>query len=345
MRGNPYDARMLSPQAKEDLRRRVVHAVVEQGMRPAHAVRVFRVSRTAVHGWVKAYHAGGARALQAHKLGRPKRSRLAGHQAATAVKLITQRCPDQLQLPFALWTRQAVCQLLAGRFGLRVSVWTAGRYLRHWGLTPQKHVRRAYQRNPAAVERWLKQQYPAICAKAKQEKAEIHWGDEMGLRSDHQSGRSYSKRGRTPVIPGTGQRFGCNMISTITNRGTLRFMVFKKRFTQPVLLAFLRRLLRSVPGKVFLIVDGHPVHHGKMVQRWLATQADRLALFFLPGYSPELNPDELLNQDVKSHAGRQRPQDQTQMIRSLRGHLRSTQKQPAKVRRYFHEEHVAYAAA
>jgi len=345
MSGNPYDARMLSPQAKEDLRRRVVHAVVEQGMRPAQAVRVFRVSRTAVHGWVKAYGAGGARALRAHKLGRPKRSRLAGHQAATVVKLIALRCPDQLQLPFALWTRQAVCQLLAERFGLRVSVWTAGRYLRHWGLTPQKPVRRAYERNPAAVQRWLKEVYPAIHARAKREKAEIHWGDEMGLRSDHQSVRSYSKRGHTPVIPGTGQRFGCNMISTITNRGTLRFMVFKKRFTQPVLLAFLRRLLRSVKGKVYLIVDGHPVHHGKMAQRWLAAQQQRIALFFLPGYSPELNPDELLNQDVKSHAGRRRPKDQTHMMRSLRAHLRSTQKQPAKVRRYFHEEHVAYAAA
>lgn len=345
MSGNRYDARMLSPEAKEDLRRRVVRAVVEQGMRPSQAVRVFRVSRTAVYGWVKAYGAGGARALQAHPLGRPKRSRLAGHQAATAVKLIAQRCPDQLQLPFALWTRQAVCQLLAKRFGLRVSVWTAGRYLRHWGLTPQKPVRRAYERNPAAVERWLKEMYPAIRAKAKQEQAEIHWGDEMGLRSDHQSGRSYSKRGHTPVIPGTGQRFGCNMISTITNRGTLRFMVFQKRFTQPVLLAFLRRLLRSVKGKVFLIVDGHPVHHGKMVRRWLAAQQQRIALFFLPGYSPELNPDELLNQDAKSHAGRQRPKDQTHMMKSLRAHLRRTQKQPAKVRRFFHEKHVAYAAA
>ena len=345
MSGNQYDARMLAPEAKEDLRRRVVHAVVEQGMRPSQAVRVFRVSRTAVYGWVKAYGAAGARALRAHPLGRPKRSRLAGHQAATVVKLISQRCPDQLQLPFALWTRQAVCQLLAKRFDLRVSVWTAGRYLWHWGLTPQKPVRRAYERNPAAVERWLQEVYPAIRAKAKQEQAEIHWGDEMGWRSDQQSGRSYSKRGNTPVIPGTGQRFGCNMISTITNRGTLRFMVFKKRFTMPVLLAFLRRLLRSVKGKVFLIVDGHPVHHGKMVRRWLAAQQQRITLFFLPGYSPELNPDELLNQDVKSHAGRQRPKDQTHMMKSLRAHLRSTQKQPTKVRRYFHEEHVAYAAA
>ena len=167
MRANQHDARMLSPQAKEALRLRVVHAVVEQQMRPTEAVRVFRVSRTAVFGWVRAYRAGGARALQAHALGRPRRSRLAGHQAATAVKLITERCPDQLKLPFALWTRQAVCRLLAERFGLHVSVWTAGRYLRHWGLTPQKPVRRAYERNPAAVQRWLKEEYPAILRKSQ----------------------------------------------------------------------------------------------------------------------------------------------------------------------------------
>jgi transposase len=160
MCANEYDARMLSPQAKEALRRRVVHAVVEQSMRPARALRVFRVSRTAVYDWVQTYRAGGAQALQTHSLGRPKRSRLAGHQAATAVKLITELCPDQLKLPFALWTRQAVCQLLAERFGLRVSVWTAGRYLRHWGLTPQKPVRRAYERNPATVHAWLKRHTP-----------------------------------------------------------------------------------------------------------------------------------------------------------------------------------------
>jgi transposase len=342
---NRYDARMLSSAAKEELRRRVVHAVVLQGLKPSQAVRVFRVSRTAVFQWVRAYGAGGERALRARALGRPRRSRLAGHQAATAVKLITGRCPDQLQLPFALWTRQAVAQLLARRFGLRVSVWTAGRYLRAWGLTPQKPVRRAYERSPAAVRRWLAEEYPAIRAKAKQDQAEIHWGDEMGLRSDHQSGRSYGKRGCTPVIPGTGQRFGCNMISSITNRGTLRFMVFRKRFTQPVLLEFLRRLLRSVSGKVFLIVDGHPVHRGKRVRRWLRENSDRIELCFLPGYSPELNPDELLNQEVKAHAGRRRPEDQKQMMCALREHLRSTQRQPAKVRRYFHEQHVAYAAA
>jgi len=340
-----YDGRMLTAEAKEALRLRVVRAVVDEGMRPCEAVRAFGVSRTAVYNWVKAHESGGVRALRAKKLGRPARSRLAGHEAATAVRLITDRCPDQLKMPFALWTRQAVCTLLADRFDLRVSVWTAGRYLERWGLTPQKPLRRAYEQNPRAVKRWLNEEYPAIRRRAKREKAEIHWGDEMGLRSDHQCGRTYGRRGRTPVIGGTGKRFGCNMISTITNRGTLRFMVFTRRFTQPVMIDFLRRLLRSVPRKVFLIVDGHPVHRGRMLKRWLAEHADRIEMFFLPGYSPQLNPDELLNQDAKQHAGRQRPRDQTQMIVNLRSHLRSTQRQPDKVRRYFHEEHVAYAAS
>ena len=344
MNKKKYDARMLSADAQETLRLRVARAVVVERIKQIDAVRTFSVSRTAVHHWVKAYRAGGARALKNKKRGRPRCSRLAGHEAATAVKLIMDRCPNQLKLPFFLWTRQAVCHLLAERFDQHVSVWTAGRYLQKWGMTPQKPLRRAYEQNPKAVKRWLNEQYPAIHRRAKREKAEIHWGDEMGVRSDHQAGRSYAKRGKTPVIPGTGRRFGANMISTVTNRGTLRFRVFKQRFTQEVMIDFLGRLLRSVKPKVFLIVDGHPVHRGKKLKRWLAEHADRIELFFLPGYSPQLNPDELLNQDVKSHMGRRRAKNQPELMQQLRSRLRSTQRQPAKVRRYFHEEHVAYAA-
>jgi len=345
MDANHYDARMLSPQAKEALRLRVAQAVVDQGMRQKDAVRHFRVSRTAVHNWSKAYRAGGRRALKARKLGAPRRSRLAGHQAATAVRMITDRCPDQYKLPFALWTREAAQTLLREPFGVDVSVWTVGRYLKRWNLTPQKPLRRAYERDPAAVQRWLDEEYPAIRRRAKREKAEIHWGDQMGLRSDHQAGTSYGRRGRTPVVPGTGKRFGCNMMSTITNRGTLRFMVFKSRFNTPVMIEFLRRLIRSVNRKVFLIVDGHPVHRSRKLKRWLAERSEAPELFYLPAYSPELNPDELLNQDVKTNAvGRERPANQHQMINQVRSYLRATQRDPELVQRYFLEEHVRYAA-
>jgi len=339
------DARSLSPDAQEDLRRRVVKAVVESGMSQTESARVFSVSRQAVNGWVRTYGARGAAGLKAGPKGRPRRSRLAGHQAALAVRLIEGRCPDQLKLPFALWTREAVVGLLAERFGLSVSVWTAGRYLSRWGLTPQKPLRRAYEQDAAAVRRWLAEEYPAIRDEAKAGGAEIHWGDEMGLRSDCQAGRSYGRRGKTPVVPGTGQRFGCNMISSITNRGTLRFMVFQKRFTASVFIDFLTRLVRQSGRKVLLIVDGHPVHRSARVKRWLAAHAEAIRLHYLPGYSPELNPDEYLNNDVKANSvGRRRAKDKAELMANVRGYLRSTQKMPEVVRSFFRAQPVRYAA-
>jgi hypothetical protein len=236
--------------------------------------------------------------------------------------------------------------LLRREFGLDVSIWTVGRYLKNWGMTPQKPVRRAFEQDSEAVRRWLDTEYPDIEREAKRLKAQIFWGDEMGLRSDHQAGRSYGRRGQTPVIPGTGRRFGCNMISAITNRGKLLFMVFEEKFDFRVMLRFLKRLIRQVVGRVFLILDSHPVHKAARVTRWLEQHADKIRVAFLPTYSPELNPDELLNQDVKSNAlGRRRPVDQWDLIGHVRGYLRSTQHQPLIVKAFFHGQHVQYAMA
>ena len=339
------DARKLSPAAQEDLRRRVVAAVRDQGMSQVKAAATFQVSRASIHNWLRAVEQGGTTALRARKRGPKPHSLLEGHQAATLVRMIEDRCPEQHHLPFALWTREAVQQLIARRYGIGLSVWTVGRYLAKWNFTPQKPLRRAYEQDPTAVKRWLEQRYPAIRRQAKAEKAEIYWGDEMGMRSDHQTGTSYGRQGRTPTIPGTGQRFGCNMLSAITNRGHLLFLVFKQRLTSVVFVSFLRRLVRQVGRKAFLIVDGHPAHRSALVKRWLAGQSARLRVFYLPWYSPKLNPDELLNQDVKSNAvGRRRPADQREMLANVRGYLRSTQKQPHIVRNFFHEDNVRYAA-
>ena len=189
-------------------------------------------------------------------------------------------------------------------------------------------------------------EYPAIRQRAHREKARIYWGDAMGLRSDHQSGRSYSPRGRTPTTSGSGKRFSMNMLSAITNRGHLAFMIFKARFTAPIFLQFLRRLLKESPRrKVFLIVDRHPVHRSRKVRTWLANHNDRIEMFFLPGYSPDLNPDEMLNQDVKSNAvGKRRPHNLPQMMRIVRRYLGKRRNSPELVKRYFHEESVRYAA-
>lgn len=338
------DARRLAPRAQESLRLRVVRAV-RAGMSQAAAARVFGVSRQSVNGWEQRRSVGGVGALRARPRGRPAVLYLRPYQAATVVRLIRDRCPDQLKLPFALWTREAVRDLVLHRFRVRLSLWTVGRYLRRWGFTPQKPLRRAYERDPAAVRRWLRRQYPAIRALARRERATIFWGDESGMRSDHQAGRSWGRRGHTPVVPGTGQRFRCNMVSAITNRGKLAFMVFEGRFATPVFLTFLRRLVRHARGKVFLIVDGHSVHLAGGVTRWVESHRAQLRLFLLPGYSPDLNPDELLNQDVKTNAvGRQRPHDKGELIANVRRYLWSTQRRHDKVRRYFHHPSVRYAA-
>lgn len=337
------DARQLAPQAQEAIRMRAV-AAVRGGMSQTNAARIFEVTRRAVSGWMKRYRAGGIKALKARKRGRPTSFRLAPYQAALTVRSIKDKCPDQLSMPFALWTRSAVGEFMQRKFGVKVSVWTVSHYLKRWGFTPQKPLNRAYEQNPEAVENWLTEEYPAIREQAQAEGAEIHWGDEMGVRSDHHAGRSYGKMGQTPVIPTTGQRFRCNMMSTITNRGKLAFMVFEGRFNAEVCIGFFRRLVRHSPRKVFLIMDRHPVHRSGDVARWLEKHEEQMRMFFLPGYSPELNPDELLNNDVKANAvGRKRARNAADLKYNIRSFLWSTQKHPEKVRRYFHAPQARYA--
>jgi len=323
---------------------RAIKAVLE-GQKQKEVARILSVTVQSVSKWVKRYRQEGGKGLKAKKQGRPKGGSLLPWQAGQIVNAVQGRCPDQLRLPFLLWTRDAVSLLIEARFGLRLSVWTVGRYLARWGFTPQKPLRRAYEQNPEAVKRWLEGDYPAIRKRAKQEKALIFWGDEMGLRSDHAVGRSYGIRGRTPVIPGTGQRFGCNMISAITNQGHLNFMVFEDAFVSGIFVEFMRRLVRQHPRKVFLIVDGHPVHRARKTRQWLANHSEKIELFYLPAYSPELNPDELLNQDVKSNTIRKRKVGNLQDLkRIIRSHLWHRQWQPDIIQNFFKKQQVAYAA-
>jgi len=339
------DFRALAPQAQEQVRRKAVQAV-QEGMTRVEAARLYGVTRQAVGAWVQRYEAGGAAALKAARRGRPRGTgTLLPWQAAQTARTVVDRCPDQLKLPFWLWTREAVAELIARRYGVKPSVWTVGRMLRRWGFTPQKPVRRALEQNPKEVRRWLRETYPRIRAQAKRQRAEIYWGDEMGLRSDHVGGTSYGRKGSPPVIPATGKRFGCNMISAITNRGRLMFMVFRRRFTHEVFRDFLGRFVRQANRKTFLILDRHPVHLSAPVRRWLEAHQRQVRVFYLPGYSPELNPDEYLNQDVKANAvKRRRPENQRELIDDVRSYLYSTQRQPEIVRNYFQAQPVRYAA-
>jgi len=340
------DARKLDSLGKQDLHRRVVRAVLNEGLSKAEAARVFGVSRTSVHAWLNLYDEHGLDGLTPKRTGRPRGGgQLKGWQAANIVNTIKDKCPDQLKLPFALWTREAVRDLIHIKFGIRYGLGMVGRLLRRWGFTPQKPVTRAYERDDAKIRAWIQDEYPALRRRAKRENAEIYWEDETGLRSDHLVGRSYAPRGETPVIASTGQRFGCNIISAVNNLGKMRFRVFKGSFTQLVLIDFLTRLIRDAKRKVIVIADGHPAHKGRRVKQWLAEHASECALVLLPGYAPELNPDELLNQDLKSNVfSARRPRTRDELVTQTRSYLRGTQKRPDIVRAYFEEAHVNYAA-
>jgi transposase len=341
------DARTLTQDAQEALRLRAIKCVVEDGKTRTEVAGYLGVSRVAVSGWVLAYTKGGEKSVLKKKRGRRSEDMalLKPHQCATIVNIIRDHCPDQLKMPFMLWTREAVSMLIERKFGIKLAVRSVGTYLKRWGFTPQKPLRRAYERQDKAVKIWLEETYPKIAARGKSEKAEIHWGDEAGFRSDHQTGTSYSPKGKTPVIKSTGKRFKVNMISTVTNKGTLRFMLFEESFTADVFLNFLKRLTKGSKAKVFLILDNIRVHHAKMVQSWLELNKDKIEVFFLPAYSPELNPDELLNQDVKSNAvGRKRAKNLTELRNNITNYLFGTQKKPDIVKSYFLKREVSYAA-
>lgn len=341
------DSRSLAQSAQEVLRIKAVNAIIA-GKTQDEVAELFEVSLKAVNNWWRIYRERGLPGLRM-KSRRPKSAdeggKLKGWQCASVVRTIMKKTPDQLDFGFMLWTRDAVAELIKDRFKLRLSKWTVGRLLKQWGMSPQKPVKKAYQQQPEVVQNWLDKEYPRIARKALQEKAEILWGDEMGVRSDDQIGRTYGKIGQTPVVKVSGQRFSCQMISTVSNRGNLRFMIFEGKFNADVCITFLKRLIKDAKRKIFLILDGHPVHKSKKVKSWIAANASKVSLFLLPAYSPELNPDELLNQDVKTNAVRKkRAANKNELKKNLVGYLRGRQKRPDLVRRYFEAKHVRYAA-
>jgi len=337
----------LPSDAQVELRRTAVRLVGE-GRSRTEVGGLLGVTRETVGRWVKAHRAGGDRALDARRRGRRGgHTKLTDAQQQKIAALIVGNNPDQLKLPGFLWTRALVRDLIAQRFAVEVGEDTAGRYLRAWGMSPQKPMRRAYEQSDEAVRQWLQERYLQIEKRARRDRAEILWLDESGLRSDHTAGRTWAPVGQTPVTKGTGKRFKANMIAAISNTGTLRFRIFEARFTGPVFLDFLKRLVRENQGrKAVIILDGHPAHRARIVRDWVAANPTLIELHFLPGYSPELNPAECLNQDVKTNAlGKRRPVNITELKADVRGFLRSCQRRPAKVARYFQERHVRYAAA
>ncbi|MGB5567647.1 MAG: IS630 family transposase [Acidimicrobiia bacterium] len=340
------DARKLSTEAQQALRHQAIR-LKKTGRTYKEIGEIIGVQPTTVCQWYKAYQSGGAKAIRIKKRGRPvgKYRTLSPEQEKEIQKSIRDNCPDQLKLPFALWTRIAVQQLIKQLWGIQMPIRTVGDYLKRWGFTPQKPFRRAYEQNPKAVKKWLNEHYPAIVNRAKKEQAEIQWGDETGLCNDSYHGRSYAPRGHTPAIRLSARCKRVNLISTVTNQGRVRFMIYKEKMNSDVLIKFMKRLIKDSDRKIYLILDNLRVHHSKPVKQWLEEHQEQMEVFFLPSYSPELNPDEYLNCDLKEgvHSGTP-ARSKDQLKKKALCHLRKLQKQPKRVAKYFKHPKIAYAA-
>ncbi|BDI03610.1 hypothetical protein CATMQ487_24050 [Sphaerotilus microaerophilus] len=258
---------------------------------------------------------------------------------------ITDRMPDQLKMPYALWTRKAVRDLIQDVTGVTMPIRTVGLYLSRWGYTPQRPLKRAYEQRPAEVQKWLEVSYPEIQQRATKEEAEIFWGDETGVNSRSQQGRSYAPVGKTPAVALTAKRFGINMISAFSNRGELHFMLYRETFDAAKCTEFLGRLTRCSTKKIFLILDNLKVHHAKDVKEWVEDNKDKIELFFLPSYSPELNPDEYLNGDLKNRiAEKPQARNKETLESNVKSIMTDLAAKPVHIRSYFRHPKIRYAA-
>ena len=337
------DARRLDRKTLTELRKRAVMSV-QKGQSPEVVARALQVSRGAMYGWLARYREGGWGNLDARRRGgRPPK--LDGPAMKWVYDTVTMKNPLQLKFPFALWTSKMVGQAISKRFGITLSKASVCRLLHQLGLSPQRPLWRAYQQNPEAVEKWLSEEYPRIKELAKTMKARIYFGDEAGIRSDHHSGATWGIKGKTPVVTSTGSRYGLNMISAVAAKGEFRFMVVKGRVNAPEFLEFIKRLVHNADRPVFLIVDGHPVHRARTIKAFADENNDRFRLFHLPPYSPELNPDERVWNDLKNNTiGRKSIESKEQLHKNVIGFLRQLQCSPSRVRSYFANETTRYAA-
>ena len=340
------DARKFTQQTQYELRKQLVR-LRKQGMTNKAATEIVGISSD--HGstiWQK-YQRGGIAAIEPGTRGRKPGTKrtLSLDQESALQQLLVDKNPLQLKLPFALWTRDAVQMVIKKSYGLEVPLRTISDYLHRWGFTAQKPTKRAYEQDPERLKQWLESDYLEITVQAKEEKAEIHWGDETGINSEGYNVKGFAPKGKTPIIRLTTKRNKINMISAITNRGKVRFMLYRESMTSKVLIKFMSRLIKDSPSKVFLILDNLRVHHSKVVQKWLIENKEKIRVFFLPPYSPEVNPDEYLNGDLKQRIrSGVPPKTEQDLTKKTRSFMKMLQWRPKHVMNYFKHPKIAYAA-
>jgi transposase len=342
------DFRSIGRAAQEELRRRALFLIERQGPSQGQAARMVGVHRRTGNIWLKRYRQQGEDGVLDGRRVSPRRGKgtSSADEAGQVRAWIVEQTPDQLGLPFALWTSRAVRELIERRLGKRLGPTAVQLYLQRWGLTPRKPLVRAKERQPAATAAWLETTYPAIAKRARAAPAVICWGDETGLSNQDQIGRSYAPKGQTPVVRRSAKRVTRSMISAVSNRGQMRFMLYEGALNADGFVAFLRRLTKDAGRKVVLIVDNLKVHKADKVQAWVESHAHEIELRYLPAYAPDHNPSEYLNDDLKQQRRRQPPQpgSKDELIGRTRSVLRAIQRSPERVRAYFTPEPVHYAA-
>ena len=342
-----YDLRNAKKEEKEALRLVAIKLHKQKKSQKEISI-LLNIHKNTIYKWVKRYKNDGIKGLKDQKQGHDEGigRLLSAKQEKEIRDMIIDKMPEQLKLPFGLWTRKAIVELVKRQYNIKIAIRTMGTYLKRWGFSPQKPKKRAYEQNSKSVQKWLTENYPVIVKKAKAENAEIHWGDETRIRNTSQYGRSYAPIGHTPTKTTMAKRISLNMISTVTNQGKVRFMTYNGTMNAQRFIVFLKRLIKGANKKIFLILDNLRVHHSKLVKQWIDENSDKIELFYLPSYSPEINPDEYLNNDLKSGIGlKQSPKNEKQMKSNVKSHMIFLQKNPERVARFFHHKSIKYAAA
>ena len=341
------DARKLTISAQQELRERGIK-MRDEGMSYEDIGNILEVHHTTVSTWYAKYKRDGKSGIKIQKRGRKDgdKKTLSPSQEAQIIKRLIDTTPKQLKFKYVLWTREAVNKLIKHEFGEDMPISTVGKYLQRWEFTSQVPIKRAYERNDKAVQAWLEDTYPKIEKQSKEENAEIQWADETACVSLPSIIKGYAPKGKTPVMEHTAKRFKINMISSITNRGKLRFMVYEQNMDASLFITFLERLIESNDKKIFLILDNLRVHHSKIVKAWVEKHQSKIALFYLPAYSPDLNPDEYLNNDFKRNVNSKHiPINKKELAQNTENFMSMLSNDSQRVANYFKHEKIAYAAA
>jgi len=340
------DARTLKIEAQQELRNQIIR-LRKKGISNLEVAQMVEMSKESTSRIWALYKRGGQKAIELKIRGRKEgdKKTLNPSQEAQLIKRLIDTTPKQLKFKYVLWTREAVKKLIKHEFDVEMPISTVGKYLQRWKFTSQVPIKRAYERNDKAVQAWLEDTYPQIEKQSKEENAEIQWADETACVSLPSIIKGYAPKGKTPVMEHTAKRFKINMISSITNRGKLRFMIYEQNMDASVFITFLERLIESSQKKVFLILDNLRIHHAKLVKAWVEEHQEKIALFYLPAYSPDLNPDEYLNNDFKRNVNAKHiPINKKELTKNTEDFMKMLSQDSQRVANYFKHEKIAYAA-